>query len=82
MARFDGIKQGLAVWLWAVVIAIVVTIIGAIAGSRFNLLADVNSFPRIPITEGDLTTGASSRSCSSPSRSMKQSSNTEYAAPA
>lgn len=57
MARFDGIKQGLAVWLWAVVIAIVVAIIGAIAGSRFNLLADVNSFPRIPINEGDLTTG-------------------------
>lgn len=57
MARFDGLKQGLAVWLWAVVIAIVVAIIGAIAGSQFNLLADVNSFPRIPINEGDLTTG-------------------------
>ncbi|MCS5732440.1 hypothetical protein [Herbiconiux daphne] len=56
MARFDGVKQGLAVWLWAVVIAIVVAIIGAIAGSQFNLLGNLNSFPRIPINEGALTT--------------------------
>jgi hypothetical protein len=55
MARFDGVKQGLAVWLWAVVIAIVVAIIGTIAGSQFNLLANVNSFPRIPLNEGALT---------------------------
>lgn len=56
MARFDGVKQGLAVWLWAVVIAVVVAIVGAIAGSRFNILADVNGFPRIPLNEGDVTT--------------------------
>ena len=52
MARFNGAKQGLAVWLWALVIAIV----GAIAGSQFNILANVNSFPRIPVNEGDVTT--------------------------
>ncbi|SDY52882.1 hypothetical protein [Herbiconiux ginsengi] len=56
MARFDGVKQGLAVWLWAVVIAIVVAIVGAVAGSRFNILATVNGFPRIPVNEGSLTT--------------------------
>lgn len=56
MARFDGLKQGLAVWLWAVVIAVVVAIVGAIAGSQFNVLANVDSFPRIPVNEGDLTT--------------------------
>jgi amino acid transporter len=56
MARFDGLKQGLAVWLWAIVIAIVVAIIGAIAGSQFNLLGNLNSFPRIPVNEGALTT--------------------------
>jgi hypothetical protein len=55
MARFDGVKQGLAVWLWAVVIAIVVAIIGAIAGSQFDLLGNLNSFPRVPINEGALT---------------------------
>jgi hypothetical protein len=55
MARFDGLKQGLAVWLWAVVIAVVVAVIGAIAGSQFNILANLNSFPRIPVNEGDVT---------------------------
>jgi hypothetical protein len=55
MARFDGLKQGLAVWLWAVVIAIVVAVVGAIAGSQFNVLANLNSFPRIPINEGTTT---------------------------
>ena len=57
MARFNGAKQGLAVWLWAVVIAVVVAILTAIAGERFNVLARLDSFPRIPLGEGDLTTG-------------------------
>jgi hypothetical protein len=56
MARFNGAKQGLAVWLWAVVIAIVVAVIAAIAGSQFNILANVNAFPRLPLNEGDITT--------------------------
>ncbi|MCU1533832.1 MAG: hypothetical protein JWR53_313 [Glaciihabitans sp.] len=55
MARFSGAKQGIAVWIWAIVIAIVVAIIGALAGGQFNILANVNSFPRIPINEGTLT---------------------------
>ena len=56
MARFNGIRQGLAVWIWAVVIAIVVAIAGAVAGSKFNILASLNSFPRIPVNEGNVTT--------------------------
>jgi hypothetical protein len=56
MARFNGAKQGVAVWVWAVVIAIVVAILAAIGGANFNILANVNGFPRIPIDEGDLTT--------------------------
>jgi hypothetical protein len=58
MARFDGAKQGLFVWLWAVVIAIVVAIIAAIAGSQYNILGNLNSFPRIPVSEGNLTIGS------------------------
>jgi hypothetical protein len=58
MARFDGAKQGVAVWVWAVVIAIVVAIIAALGGADFNVLANVNGFPRIPINEGDLTTAS------------------------
>lgn len=56
MARFSGVKQGLAVWLWAVIIAIVVAVLAAVAGSKFNVLANLNGFPRIPVNEGDLTT--------------------------
>jgi hypothetical protein len=56
MARFDGVRQGVGVWLWAVIMAIVIAALGAIAGEQFNLLANVNSFPRIPVNEGELTT--------------------------
>jgi hypothetical protein len=56
MARFAGAKQGIGVWLWALIIAVVVAILGALAGSQFNLLANLNGFPRIPVNEGDLTT--------------------------
>ncbi len=56
MARFDGAKQGFAVWLWAVVAAIVVAALGAAAGDEFNVFANLNSFPRIPVGEGDLST--------------------------
>ncbi|MEY2850121.1 MAG: hypothetical protein RI885_2788 [Actinomycetota bacterium] len=58
MARFSGAKQGIAVWLWAVVIAIVLALIGLIAGSQFDVLANLNGFPRIPLNEGALTLGS------------------------
>lgn len=57
MARFDGAKQGVAVWLWAVVIAIAVAVLAAVAGDQFNVLGRLDSFPRIPVAEGDVTTG-------------------------
>lgn len=55
MARFNGLKQGLAVWLWAIVVAIVVALLGLLFGSRFDVFADLNVFPRIPVSEGQLT---------------------------
>ena len=57
MARFSGLKQGLGVWLWAIVVALVVAVVGAIAGAEYNVLQKLDSFPRLPIGEGDLTTG-------------------------
>jgi len=36
MARFDGIKQGIAVWGWALVIAIVVGVLGAVADNEYT----------------------------------------------
>jgi hypothetical protein len=57
MARFNGMKQGVAVWVWALLIAAVVAVLSAVAGDKFDVLARLNSFPRIPISEGNLTTG-------------------------
>ena len=56
MARFNGAKQGFMVWIWAIVAAIVIAILGLVAGQRYNILANLNSFPRIPVNEGQLTT--------------------------
>ena len=56
MARFDGAKQGVAVWLWALVAAVVVAALGAVAGAKFNVLANLNSFPRLPVNEGQMST--------------------------
>lgn len=50
MARFSGVKQGIAVWIWAIVIAIIVAIITAIAGAQWDILGNLQSFPRIPVT--------------------------------
>jgi hypothetical protein len=57
MARFSGARQGLAVWIWALLIAAVVAIVAAVAGSQYDVLSSLNSFPRIPVEQGDLTTG-------------------------
>lgn len=57
MARFNGLKQGVAVWVWAVVIAVVVAVVAAVAGNEYDILGELNAFPRIPVSEGDLTTG-------------------------
>jgi hypothetical protein len=56
MSRFDGGRQGVAVWAWGIIVVVLLAIVGAIAGSEYNLLGDIN-LPRIPIDEGDLTTG-------------------------
>src|SRR5215212_11743443 len=54
MSRFDGARQGFAVWMWAIVI--VLAIVGAIAGSEYNVFGQLN-LPRIPIDEGTLSVG-------------------------
>jgi hypothetical protein len=58
MARFNGAKQGFMVWIWALIAAVAVALLGLIAGQQFNILASLNSFPRIPINEGELTTAS------------------------
>ena len=55
MARFSGAKQGFMVWVWALIAAVVVALLGLIAGQRYDILANLNSFPRIPVNEGQQT---------------------------
>jgi hypothetical protein len=57
MSRFDGGRQGLGVWVWGLAVTIVLAVLGAIAGSEYNLFSQLN-LPRIPIDEGTLATGA------------------------
>ncbi|WP_394248506.1 hypothetical protein [Arthrobacter pityocampae] len=55
MARFDGAKQGLAVWLWGIIIAIVLAILAVVAGDQFNVLSSLNGAPSIPVDGSALT---------------------------
>ena len=56
MARFNGVKQGVGVWLWAIIIAVVVAVLSAIAGAQVNIVGSLNGFPQLPINEGQMTT--------------------------
>lgn len=56
MARFDGAKQGVAVWLWGIIIAVVLAILAAIAGDQFNVLSNIEGVPSIPVDGSALTT--------------------------
>ena len=56
MARFDGTRQGLGVWLWGIVIAGAIALLAVAAGSRYNVLDQLN-LPRIPVDQGTLTRG-------------------------
>jgi hypothetical protein len=57
MARFDGWRQGLGVWLLALLMTLALAITAAVAGGEINPLEALD-LPRIPIEEeGGLTTG-------------------------
>ncbi len=57
MSRFDGARQGVGVWVIGLVTTIIAVALGAIFGSRYNVLDRVN-LPRIPISTEQLTAGA------------------------
>ena len=54
MARFNGIRQGLAVWLWGVLMALLIAAVAAIAGAQYDVFARLN-LPRLPVNEGHVT---------------------------
>jgi hypothetical protein len=56
MSRFDGARQGLAVWVIGLLVTVVLAAAGAVFGSKYNVLSQLN-LPRIPVDEGTATTG-------------------------
>ena len=56
MSRFSGPKQGLGVWIIALVVTVILAVAGAVLGAEYNVLSQLN-LPRIPVGEGALTTG-------------------------
>jgi hypothetical protein len=55
MARFDGVRQGVAVWLIGLVVVAALAGAGAILGAQYDVLQQLD-LPRIPIDEGTATT--------------------------
>ena len=55
MARFDRVRQGIAVWVIGLVVVLVLAAAGAVAGAQYNVLQQLD-LPRIPIDEGTATT--------------------------
>ena len=53
MARFNGPRQGLGVWLIGLVVTIALAVAGALFGAEYNVLSGLN-LPRIPVGEGSL----------------------------
>jgi hypothetical protein len=56
MARFDGVRQGLGVWGWTVVIGVVLAIAALIGGSDYDVFAQLN-LPNVAVGDETLTTG-------------------------
>jgi hypothetical protein len=56
MARFDGVRQGLAVWVIGLLVVLVLAGAGLLFGAQYNVLQQLD-LPRIPIDEGTATTG-------------------------
>jgi hypothetical protein len=56
MARFDGARQGVGVWVWSILVAGAVALLAVAGGSKYNVLDQLN-LPRIPVDQGSLTTG-------------------------
>jgi hypothetical protein len=58
MARFSGFKQGVGVFLWALILTVVAAILIALGGTRFDLLTRLNIVAPIPMSTSELTAGA------------------------
>jgi hypothetical protein len=56
MARFDGMRQGIGVWVWTIVIGLALAIAAIIGGSEYDVFARLN-LPNVAVGDQTLTTG-------------------------
>ena len=56
MARFDGPRQGIGVWLWTLLAAVVVAGLAAVGGSEYDIFQRLN-LPSIAVGDNTLTAG-------------------------
>jgi hypothetical protein len=56
MARFDGLRQGVGVWVWTLVIGAALAIAAVIGGSEYDVLQQLN-LPNVAVGDQSLTTG-------------------------
>jgi amino acid transporter len=57
LSRFDGARQGLAVWGIGLAVTLLLAAAAVAFGEEYNIYEQLN-LPRIPIEEGSLTVGA------------------------
>ncbi len=55
MARFDGARQGIGVWVWTLVIGAALAIAAVIGGSQYDVLQQLN-LPNVAVGDQSLTT--------------------------
>jgi hypothetical protein len=56
MARFDGLRQGIGVWVWTLAIAGALAVAAVIGGTEYNVLQQLN-LPNVAVGDQSLTTG-------------------------
>ena len=55
MSRYDGAKQGMAVWAFGLVVSLLAVVLVALFGEQYDVLARVD-LPRIPLSPDEITT--------------------------
>jgi hypothetical protein len=56
MSRFDGARQGLGAWLIGLIVTIALAVAGAVLGSEYNVLEQLD-LPALPVGDSTLATG-------------------------
>ncbi len=56
MSRFDGARQGIAVWAVGLIVTVALAALAAIFGDEYNVLEELN-LPSVPVGDQAITTG-------------------------